>query len=115
MMLFQRSCFHLHKKHPPVDFEATDGCLFIVNIPGDRDWQGFQRLQNIQHSFRPASGHTSQEIPGFIGNQIIDRIRFDLQQLPDVRTDPIMTKSPGTSCSGTGAFPLTSRILLNAL
>ena len=86
MMLFQRSCFHPHKKASACWLRSNRRMLFIVNIPGDRNWQGFQRLQNMQHSFRPASGHMGQEISGFIGNQIIDRIGFDLSAVSCVRT-----------------------------
>lgn len=86
MMLFQRSCFHPHKKASVCCFEANRRMLFIVNIPGDSDWQGFQRLQDMQHSFCPASGHTGQEIPGFIWNRVIDHIGFDLSAASCVRT-----------------------------
>ena len=44
MMLFQRSCFHPHKKASACWLRSNRRMLFIVNIPGDSDWQGFQRL-----------------------------------------------------------------------
>lgn len=38
-----------------------------MNIPGDSDWQGFQRLQNMQHSFPLRPVTWAKRFPALLG------------------------------------------------
>ena len=67
MMLFQRSCFHPHKKASACWLRSNRRMLFIMNIPGDSDWQGFQRLQNMQHSFPLRPVTWAKRFPALLG------------------------------------------------
>ncbi len=60
--------------------QQTDA--FIMNIPGDRNWKGFQQLQNIQHSFPLRPVTWAKRFPALlgIGSSIISDLTY--LQLP---------------------------------